>query len=271
MNTRYYGHTRFSALIPGSRAWLVSPDRAKEDAYRESLFAPGRLDARASILLDFAMPIYQEMSEDFDYRHIVHYTDSLPEPWKSRLFEASERYPVMLLDRVERKIDASSVIAEDLKDRAESSLVVRFRVDDDDLLSVNYLHRLSRFVTADHLGWSVSFGRGVGALFTQDHHHEFRIVHAALPSQGQAYIGKFDAFTHELWLPEANRGHHVQDLLTPVIVDSRQINYLRTYDDNQDSLVGKSATAWSRLSKHPPLTDLKMLSQEFPTVILETA
>ncbi|WP_426323896.1 glycosyltransferase [Microbacterium sp. E-13] len=263
---RYYGHTRFSVHLPGNGAWKISRQGAE---YTDALFRPERMALRSDVFLNLAMPVYQSWAERFDYRHIVHFSRDLPEEWRSRLEIAAARHPCVILDEVTREIAVDSVIASDLGSRGRGSdIAVRIRVDDDDILAADYLDRLAAYVSPEHVGFAVSFGLGVAALYDDGAHTDFRLKREVLPSAGQAYIGRFDPSSMSV-RELADAPHNRIDTVAPVIFDSREPMYLQTYHGTQDK-------EWDRDDDHPSsrlqarseLIDAALLEVKFPTVRL---
>ncbi|MDF2562133.1 MAG: hypothetical protein K0R99_3579 [Microbacterium sp.] len=260
---RYYGHTRFSVHLPGNRAWKTS---RHTDDYANTLFDPRRMALRAEVFLSLAAPIYQSWADRFAYRHIVHFSGDLPEPWRSLLEDAAVRHPCFILDEVTDEIQVDSVIASDLMSVSdEPGLVVRIRVDDDDLLAADFLDRLETYVLPEHVGFAVSFGLGVAALYRHGAHTDFRLKREVLPSAGQAYIGRFDPSSMSV-RELADAPHNRIDTVAPVIFDSREPMYLQTFHARQDKEFGREDDPFARLKRHAPLEDAALLDAKFPTL-----
>lgn len=266
IKAHYYGHTRFSVHLPGNRAWRVSRQAGE---YTDILFDSERMALRSDIFLNLALPIYQSWAERFRYRHIVHFSSDLPDTWRSRLEQAASRHSCLILDEVGTQILVDRVIAADLRDSdADRDLVVRIRVDDDDLLAADYLDRLDGYVSAQHVGFAVSFGLGVAALYRDGVHRQFRIKREILPSAGQAYIGRFDPSSTSVQGVE-DAPHNRIDTVAPVIFDSREPMYLQTYHSAQDKELGRDADPISRLRGHSQQPESALLSAKFPTLRLQ--
>ena len=263
---QFYGVTRFSTYSPGSGAWLASQGAASEAEYRAHLFSDERMGPRCEIFCTLALPIYQQMADRHAYRHIVHFSEALPGKWRDRLYEAAYDYPVLLLDKVDGpQMHSQVTMRRDIEARnPDVETVAWFRVDDDDLLSVDYLDRLNTYATPQHHGFAVSFGLGVAALYGEGGFSDFREVHARLPSQGQAYIGRNDRLAGRLVFPKATT-HTRQDTSSPVIYDSRDVAYVYTFHDGQDRGVG-AASAADRLERYEPFKNMRALRSRFPTI-----
>lgn len=261
---RFYGVTRFSTFLPGNKAWLSS--QMSESEYRAHLFDDDRLHRRAQIFFRYALPVYQAMADKHDYRHIVHYTDSLPEKWLDELHAAAGRYPVVLLDKVTESLDSVETIRRHVAaEHRDSDVVAWFRIDDDDILASNYLDRLSAYATSEHDGWAVSFGLGAGAMYDGEKYVDVRRMLVHGPSQGQAYIGRYDAGSESISFPRAVN-HHREDTVAPMICDSREYAFLQTLHEHQDQAYNTGHDALARHARYPVVDDANRLLKVFPSL-----
>ncbi|WP_336645772.1 glycosyltransferase [Microbacterium sp. USHLN186] len=264
MCAQYYGSTRFSVHSPGDLSWRISKDSAA--AYAPKLFSAERMRLRSDVFLNLALPVYATWAERFEYRHIVHFSSDLPRQWRAGLETAAEQFPFLLLDEVEGACDPREMIRGDMIRAGRSDgPVVWFRVDDDDVLAADYLESLDSFASADHMGYAVSFGLGIAAVYEQGRHRDFRFMRQLLPSAGQAYIGEFNAESGALSGLEAGP-HDKVDALRPVILDSREPMYLQTHHRHQDKAFGKDEDHLVRHNRHQDSVDCGTLVKKFPTI-----
>lgn len=233
----FFGVTRFSVYAPGSNSWKLSKDDVSEKEYLDNLYSDERLSVRFEIFTKRALPIYQQMANGKNYRHIVQYSDLMPEKWKEKLFQCARDFPVVLLQEVKHTTASVDAMLEELKtQKAPSGVVVWFRVDDDDLLSADYLDQLEQYAQESFGGMAVSFGSGITAAYTNGTFKNFRLIRKHLMSQGQAYIGRYDAAESKIIFPKAS-DHTKTDINTPVIIDSRKPAYFWVHHDSQDTSV----------------------------------
>lgn len=231
----FFGVTRFSVYAPGSNSWKLSKDDVSEQEYLANLYSDDRLSVRFEIFTKRALPIYQRMSSGRNYRHIVQYSDLMPEKWKAKLFQCAADFPVVLLQEVKHTTASVDAMLAELKaSDAPSAVVVWFRVDDDDLLSADYLDQLEQYAQESFTGMAVSFGSGITAAYANGKFKNFRIIRKHLMSQGQAYIGRYDSSGKKIVFPRAI-DHTKTDIITPVIVDSRKPAYFWVHHDSQDT------------------------------------
>nr|WP_233096896.1 glycosyltransferase [Pseudomonas sp. MF6787] len=265
LNVHFFGVTRFSIYNPGSKAWAFS--QQSESEYLEGLYSDERMAPRVEIFINKSLPIYQSMADKYSYKHILLYSEILPEKWKNALELAAERFPVLVL--VKDGTKHSAPMLEFLSGK-ESSSIAWFRVDDDDLLSSDYLDQLSSYVKPEFEGMAVSFGAGLAAYYSDGSFKHFRKCRFPLLALGQAFIGRYDAKKGALDFPSG--GDHTSiDMRTPVILDSRRPTYVWTHHSSQDTKLKKDkvaviSTVNSILSKMPPAENCTSLIDIFPTM-----
>jgi hypothetical protein len=263
----YFGFTRFSVFVPGSAAWHMSKKTEKE--YLNQLFSDERLGPRFEIFFERALPVYQEMSRKHSYRHIFSYSERIPDKWKEIIRQKAIEFPVLMLDEVAADPSPYVIIAREMKHR-ETSVVTLFRVDDDDILSSDFMDKLSCYAKPEFTGMAVSFGMGLTAIYENGKFREFREVVKPLLAIGTAYIGSYDAVSGQLDFPRG--GSHVEtDRFIPVILDSRTPTFLWTQHLEQDSYSQSNPTiALERLRKslstYKKIEDVENFGKIFPGV-----
>lgn len=228
----FFGFTRFSVYLPNSGSWALS---SVNDDYFKRLYSEDRMTPRLDIFLKRALPIYETYSKKFSYKHILLYSKVMPDKWKEKLYEAAEKYSCLVLREVTDTIYFHDLMESYLvENRKVDCPVALFRVDDDDILSADYLEQLSKYTDFPFEGMSVSFGRAIPAKYENGKFVDFRTLRFPLLSMGLANIGKFHAASGKLQLPGAVN-HMETDQHRPVIIDSRKPAFIWTHHAHQDS------------------------------------
>ena len=267
----YFGWTRYSAYFTdnrglGFRASARFPD---EDSYLRHLWSAERMAVRAQIFLDLSVPVLQAMSERHDYRHVVTYSPEMPDPWLSQLHEAAQRYDVLDLHPV-----ADGAVTDVMRARLErhetvSRPAVWFRLDDDDLLSTDYLDIVDRHVRTHGPMWAISLSKGVQAIWHEGRVEDLRGKHRPLGSQGQACIGRWDARQRVLTVPELG-SHTTVDTRVPTVLDSRRATYVQLIHTGQDTRTTRQPTVEELRTGHrrnrAVVTRPDRLLPRFPTL-----
>jgi len=265
----YFGVTRFSVYSPKSSGWNLSSQYSERD-YIDNLYSDERLSARFDIFINYSLPIYASYAEKYSYRHIVIYSEEMPYVWKEKLYKAASKFPFVCLCKSEEGIyDISGFMKKLVQEQAKSScLVLQFRVDDDDVLSSEYIDELSKYASKSFVGMSVSFGSGIAAKYRENVFTNFRSVRKHFLALGLATVGEYDKHKEELWFPDSlNKNHIETDLYRPVIVDSRKPVYIWTHHDFQDTdAKSPKDSVNSRLLSYKPLSDNSSCIHSFPTL-----
>lgn len=261
----FIGQTRFSLYTPKSNAWNIS--NFTEEEYINHLFSDERMSVRMKIFSEASIPLMDNMKKNYNFHHIVSYSSILPQKWKDELIALQKKYPFLYLHEADTA--SENPLHSILKGKQEGS-VAFFRLDDDDLLAVDYLDYLAKYNYPAYKNMAVSFGKGIAAFYKQNTYIDFRDVVQKYPSMGQAYIGHWSGKSLEL---PPIYSHHDLEQNIPVIVDSRKIMYLQTYHEQQDSHYRFSNTATplsssveAELAKYQKNKNSKILKDSFPVL-----
>lgn len=274
MSARFVGQTRYSLFVPDSAAWRASNKSAlKDDAdYKKYLYDPDRLDFRDKIFTKFLAPSLARAAEGFDVTHIVSFSESLPEKYKDSLRKTAERYPVISLRELpDGQPDWGGAI-DHIRGTGEAGVFGRYRLDDDDVLAVDYFSAMARYVQEKYVGMVVSFPLGVEAVYGGDHFYNFREAHVPMNSMGLLYVSELKE-DGQIVGPRGGE-HDKSDRVDPVILDARQFGYFRTNHGGQDNLLRPAVVdAMSRviegMVKFPAIQDPVVLRENFPAVAAE--
>lgn len=243
----HVGVTRFSIFSPDTKSWRLTRREASSDAdrYAELLFSEERMTPRCDIFCNLSAPLLQEMSEEHSYRHIVMYSDLLPQRWLRKLQEAAQRYPVLRLISVgSDRVDGHAPMTEHLSEVSgrQDAMVFAFRLDDDDLLAGDYLDQVAPLVTESHDGFAVSFADGYAGLFENGEYTDIRKLHQPLSSMGQGVIGLWVAKEKRLNLSEI-RDHNWTHYGKTVLLNAQRPTFVQTRHIGQDTLIPDSRHA----------------------------
>lgn len=240
MKSYFVGHTRFSLFEPDSASWRLSRSLGKVNraAYSKALFEEQRLESRARIFFDLSLPILNKAQKDMNFFHVVSYSEELPEKYQKKLENAQRIYSWLYLDRrtpSNRKgLSLKDFIIEMVP---PNSIVGLFRLDDDDLLSLDYFEQAERYLAQPFVGMNVSLGLGIQAIYEEGTFKGPRLEHRPKIAIGLLKV---------CWLKNDqtiempfNVAHPRSDRKNPVVVDSRNIAFVHSMHLGQDSGVEK--------------------------------
>lgn len=276
----HVGTTRFSLLQPDSPSWRLTrrADWSSAEDYAAHLFADDRMAPRCDIFCNLAAPTYQDMAGRHDYRHMVRYSQGLPQRWKDRLQEAAEANPVLwLVEEGDGTPDVKGMLVDHLRARAgrRDAMVFVFRVDDDDLLSNDFLDQVEPYVRPHHHNYAVSFSSGYTGLYEDGRYS--RVSHLQLPmsSMGQGAVGTWRGGDGALSIRTISN-HARSDRQRTVILDGRRPTFFQTRHVGQDTAVGEKepwdaerarARVVKALERLKKVEDMNVLGEQFPTVV----
>lgn len=241
----FIGHTRFSLFDPNSGGWRASNGSrfSTVEDYQAYLFADERLDPRCEIFVNHSLPQLAIAAEHYDVAHVVSYSAHLPEKHQRILEDAAEKFPFLVLDRCEGgtpTITPLTIARREFRsvDRpaGASPAFAIFRLDDDDLLPVDYFEQMTPYVRPENAGMMVSLGEGATALFIDGSYYNVRKCYAPMIAIGLLSICQFQA-NGDLLQPRGH-AHNFSDRKNPVILDSRKLGFLWTRHASQDTSLG---------------------------------
>lgn len=235
------------------------------------------MEPRIRIFCDLAAPIYQQMAERHDYRHFVYYSKEMPERWTDALNQAAVEFPVLRptlvdSDRINTIGHIESILAE--RRSSKESLVFLFRVDDDDILALDFLDQVSEYMHELHRGYAVSLADGFAGLYEDGEYREFRRHTHVLSSMGQGTIGAWAPADGKLRIPQIVN-HGKTHFRRSVLVNAQRPTFLQTRHVGQDtasqggaveSLEMARADLLTRFSRLKAIDDVSELKSQFPTV-----
>lgn len=268
---QYRAVVRFSIFDPQWRGWRASRGAfAGPGEYRDWLWAPQRMQNRIEVFGRYAAPIYQQIAERHDFRVLVQHSEQLPRVWADQLAELAARHPVLRLVPVPGLVESRDTVHDDLRRDGRTGPVVMLRVDDDDLISADFVDLLSAHVTRAHHGWCISLGQGLAARLGPDGITDLRMLHSPLIAIGQAFVGGYRRRGHRLDLSTLLSHRQVPRTL-PTIVDSRSVAFIHVRHVDQDSRLGGDLAQAEQhvragLDKLPPIEDPSGLREKFPTL-----
>lgn len=207
--------------------------------------------------------------------HIVSYSDSLPHKYKRQLVEFAKLHHFIVLDECSEsdKPMTPEELARSLIAQGEAALFAEYRVDDDDVLPVDYYGQLAPYLDTPFVGMYVSLGAGLTAIYRNGHFYDVRRCHSPMLAIGLAKICRIGEFG-ELDAPPVTR-HTVADTVAPVILESRRLGFLWARHPDQDTAVSLSFSqsrgelferARRQIERFPVEENMELVGEQFPTI-----
>lgn len=266
-------YTRFSITDDNlAGAWhLSTQEKLNRENYLIKLFDPQRIEPRLYIMENYLLPSLELLAKKFIFRHVIFYSDLLPDIYKKELSRLASQYEfVILSSKYSNPLNNNEVLSFFKTKLSQLKIVIpaaRMRIDDDDMLSTAYAQSIDEFVELKLSGMCVSLSRGVQALFDYQSKTYFspRIVNIPSASQGLVEVGTFNPIEQVFeGIPESGSHHSVSDR-HPLILSSARISYLYTSHASQDSVLnGGLESIVKRLRDNKNIPTNKDLNRLFP-------
>lgn len=267
----FVGHTRFSLFVPDSASWRASNEKSgfSEDEYRDYLYDDQRLSLRADIFLNHTVPTLSKAAEGFDVKHVVSFSQSLPQKFKEQLQEAADNFDILHLDELPDGDSGWTAVRRYIQELGFKGTFGRYRLDDDDFLSVHYFQTTASYIKPEFEGMLVSLPLGIEAIYADGQFFHLRESHTPMNSMGLMSIC---SVREDGTVVEPQSGpHDKSDRYAPVILDASQVGYLRAIHAGQDNAMRHDpgvvmARLMENMAAFPPFTDVAALEAAFPTV-----
>ncbi|WP_170228550.1 glycosyltransferase [Nesterenkonia populi] len=240
----FVGHTRFSVHQFGSRYFNATREgdtgaRFSEDEYTAWLYSAERLNPRTEIFTELTLPQLAIAAEGFNVVHYVSFSPSLPREHREALETAAAKYSFLALNETTEVVSSTPskklIRAAAQKHGLTDGPVGLYRLDDDDVLSTNYFHRMAPYVTSKHIGWWVSQGLGMASIRLGDRFVYARQYYYPKSAFGPLCIAGYqDGEVTHARAPK----HTIMDHTNPTILDSREPAYFHIRHRGQDSTLG---------------------------------
>ena len=227
------------------------------------------MDVRERIFLGASIPALARAAEGFELRHVVSYSESLPEKRKDALRKAAEQYPFLVLEELPDGVQPRDRVETVGNYLTKGTVFGEFRLDDDDILSNDYFERMGDYVTDNLVGYVVSFPLGIEAILAEGKAMNLREMHYPMYGLGLLYVCKKLA-DGRIRRPSSS-SHTKVDRHNPTILDARRLSYVRFNHSTQDNSMSATSDAdLSRIAagmeKYPQLRDGFNLEESFPTI-----
>lgn len=232
----FVGITRFSLLTPNSNAWYLSKDISDIEDYRKKLFSKTRLDERMNIFFNISLPALKIMKDKYEYIHILQISDQLPVSYKKIIEEYTQKFNFLKIQEVDingnSNLSISDIIIRNIKKNSPETIIGVFNLDDDDILSVDYLKNSEKYINRLFKGHIISYGTGLTGLLDKNQVIDFKECYQPKINIGLMRVGS--VLGKKIQLPNMSN-HKFCDKYSPTIINSKEVMYFWGRHFNQDS------------------------------------
>lgn len=229
---------RYSILTQSRGAWVIGRDKEFED-YKAHLFDSQRLAIHEKLFKEVTVPSLSKMKKS-DTTVLVFTSDELPEPFASNLHQiakAAGNIKIFGLSRNQPAIARMHYhLSKELESFDEDVCYATVRLDDDDALADSYYDGLSKYLSPEFVGHSVSFAQGYAGLYDGNSYTTFYPMNLPKCALGLAHVhlynkGKRISKTPSIY---ALGAHTRIDEKAPLILSSEKSMYIRTIHKGSD-------------------------------------
>lgn len=262
----FLGITRFSLFSPESDAWLSSRAAGKsEQAYIDYLYAPERIEPRLQIFGELSLPLLAAAADKYCLKHIVRYSEEMPERYKTQLQNLAGCFSFVVLEP--HTAGKSSVNPYEIGYDMNSCGFGMYRLDDDDLVSVDFFDQVARYVQPEFAGMRVSLARGVTALYEDGSFSHFRDCY--MPQIAIGLMSIFGGVVNGKMIAPPDVAHNRSDRYGSVVVNAEKVSWLWTRHVGQDTVYGGTSpkeAVKKQLLRFPALDSQYDVTEAFPTL-----
>lgn len=219
------------------------------------------------IFLTMTLPQLDVAAHGHEVRHVVSYSALLPLPYQRQLEAAARQYGWLVLDKV--ALGAPHV---DPMSYAPAGMIGSYRLDDDDILPVDYFDRVAPYVTTPNTGMFVSLAAGLTAIYRDGALYFTR--RAYVPMIALGFLAIHQKHEDGSFTSPPTAAHNLSDRAAPVIVDSRLPGYMWVRHLDQDTNVHavhvpreqRLQTLLTNMGERPPASDRSEIARHFSVI-----
>ncbi|MFD2189602.1 glycosyltransferase [Pistricoccus aurantiacus] len=215
-NKIIFGLTLFSVVQNRSSKYILH--KKDYDAYVEELFSEPRLDLKSEIFFNLSLPQLDAMTKKgCDYKHLLIYSHGLPDKYKEYIAHAEKEFSFLYAKCVSdyKSFNIKNEVAKSVNPGGVFSI---FGLDDDDLLSIDYLQKLKNYIKKEFVGFNIVMSKGFSGFYNGELSN-CREVRFPFINIGQARICE-RRDDGQVFIPD--KGSHMKtDEKCPTVIDSR--------------------------------------------------
>ncbi|GMM72683.1 hypothetical protein MTsDn5_26350 [Alteromonas gracilis] len=244
--------TKFSLFNKNLNPEIWQAGRNGLDNALKTLLDEERLRDRCDIFFNYQLPLIDiAVAKGFKIIHQCLHFDDLPIWVMDLIEEASIKYEWFRprAFSFDDDLNLYGLIKEDIIDICETSeeqdvlCCAGIRLDDDDLINIDYFEKLERYLVESFAGFCVSFPKGYAGVYRGSEFTEFYDFYESKIALGLAQVFVYDVinkkFLNDYLMPPG--AHGTVDNRVPTIIDAtNEPVYLRTFHENNDFMLNRS-------------------------------
>lgn len=192
------GIINFNTLCKKNSSSFLSSRNISWEDHKSKILNTENIDFRLNILTKYSIPnLCNNIPDDINFRIIILYSTLLPNSTIAILKEYASNYnSIILQSRAEDDyLDINGSIKNvlhNINTNNNHHLFCSFRLDDDDILSSQYLHNLNQYIKIENLNKFISFPSGLEILWNDGKWEKICNYRKNFIAIGLAHIGLFN-------------------------------------------------------------------------------
>lgn len=193
------GIINFNTLCKNNSSSFLSSKTISWEDHKKNILDINNINFRLNILLDYSLPnLINNIPENINFKIVILYSTLLDIDTINKINQYAIKYNNIILEsRAENDyLDVNGSIKRALKTIAQQQseiLFCSFRLDDDDILSSQYLYNLYQYITAENLNKFISFSVGLETLWENNKIKNICEYNKEFIAIGLAHIGLYDS------------------------------------------------------------------------------
>lgn len=270
--------TRFSLYQPESTAWISSRsvnDIESLKKYKANLLDEKRLDFRINFLSKVTIPLLENASRNFDFVHVIEYSNILQPKYIEKLLELEKNYSFIKLNQYDElglskySFQELAIAHLGLNKLNKDTIIGQFMLDDDDCITLDFFEKSIKYISKPFFGHIVSYGLGVYGIFDKIN-NVINITESYYPKVniGLLRVGAYRHSKNAMVFPKLG-SHTKADRYSPTIIDSREVSYWWSKHCSQDTANLKVYASDYNKFKEAEHIDISIIKTKFGSDFLD--
>lgn len=194
------GIINFNTLCKkNSSSFISSRDYSWHD-HKLKVLCPENIKFRINILTKYSLPnLLKNIPNEINFKLIILYSTLLEQQYKNILIDYALRYNSIILESRQEDdyLDINGSIKRCIKQfdknhQNEETLFASFRLDDDDILSSEYINNISKHIIHSNVNKFITFSSNLECLWDDNQIINLYQLNRPFMSPGLCHIGLFD-------------------------------------------------------------------------------
>jgi hypothetical protein len=192
------GIINFNTLCKKNSSSFISSRESEWENHKANILDKRNIDFRLNILINHSLPnLLNYIPQDVCFNIVILYSSLLDDDTQQTLHDYAHKFNEIILESrsEEDYLDINGSIKRVLSSipiQRDKVIFGSFRLDDDDILSNQYLSELSNYVVLENLNKFITFSNGIECLWKNNNIDKLCFCNKQFIAIGLSHIGLFD-------------------------------------------------------------------------------